>query len=192
VLRKEIVYFKKSGEENRGVCLDIIERVAKEGYKDFVVASTTGETARLAAERLCRFNVNLVVVAHSVGFKEPNHDEFLKENYEAIVAAGVKVYKGTILSHSLENALASRFSGIYPIFPSNIIAQSLRRLGQGMKVCCEIVMEACDGGLIAEGREVVAMAGTVRGSDTVVIIKSAASKRFLDLKVLEILAKPRI
>jgi len=35
------------------------------------------------------------------------------------------------------------------------------------------------------------MAGTAKGADTVTVIKSAASKRFLELKVLEILAKPR-
>ena len=32
---------------------------------------------------------------------------------------------------------------------------------------------------------------TANGADTVTVINSAASKRFLDLKVLEILAKPR-
>jgi len=54
------------------------------------------------------------------------------------------------------------------------------------------VMMAADAGLIPEAEEVIAVAGTARGADTVCIIKSAASKRFLDLKVLEILAKPRV
>jgi len=189
MLKKEIIYFKKPGPENTSVCLDILERLAKEGYKNFVIASTSGQTGRLAAERLKEFNINLVVIGHCVGFKEPNQDEFLSENYDAIIAAGGKIYKGTILTHSLETALAKKFSGVYPTL---LIAQSLRRLGEGMKVCCEIVMEACDAGLIPEGIEVVAMAGTAKGSDTVTIIKSAASKRFLELRVLEILAKPRV
>ena len=47
-------------------------------------------------------------------------------------------------------------------------------------------------GLIEEGKEVVAIGGTGRGADTVLIIRSAASKRFLDLAVLEIVAKPRV
>jgi hypothetical protein len=63
--------------------------------------------------------------------------------------------------------------------------------GQGMKVCAEIVMEACDGGLVAENVETAAVAGTGRGADTVTLIRSKASKRFLELAVLEILAKPR-
>jgi hypothetical protein len=52
-------------------------------------------------------------------------------------------------------------------------------------------MEACDAGLIPEGEEVLALAGTGRGADTVALLRSAASKRFHELKVLEILAKPR-
>ena len=71
------------------------------------------------------------------------------------------------------------------------MALTLRRLGQGIKVVCEITMEACDAGLVPEGEEILAIAGTGRGADTVAIMRSAASKRFLELKVLEILAKPR-
>ena len=71
------------------------------------------------------------------------------------------------------------------------LPKALRRLGQGIKVCCEIVMEACDAGLVAEDREVAAVAGTYRGADTVALIRSRVSKRFLELAVLEILAKPR-
>ena len=53
-------------------------------------------------------------------------------------------------------------------------------------------MMAADAGLIPEGEEIVAVAGTGRGADTVMVIRSAASKRFLELRVLEILAKPRV
>ncbi len=52
-------------------------------------------------------------------------------------------------------------------------------------------MMAADAGLIPEGEEVIAVAGTGRGADTVAVLRAAPSKRFLDLKVLEILAKPR-
>ena len=53
-------------------------------------------------------------------------------------------------------------------------------------------MMAVDAGLIPEGEEILAVAGTAKGADTVLVIKSAASKRFLDARVLEILAKPRV
>lgn len=188
MIKREVVYFKQPGEKNTEACLDILIKLAKEGYKHFVIASTSGKTGLLAAERLKGFPVNLVIIGHSVGFKAPNTDEFLEENYKAITSLGGKIYKGTILTHSLETSLAKEFSGVYPTL---LIAQTLRRLGQGTKVCCEIVMEATDAGLVPDGEEVVAMAGTVKGADTVAIIKSANSKRFLALKILEILAKPR-
>jgi uncharacterized protein len=81
-----------------------------------------------------------------------------------------------------------KFGGSYPGY---IIAATLRRFGEGTKVAIEIVMEACDAGLIPEDAEVLAVAGTGYGADTILLIKSKPSKRFLDLEVLEILARPR-
>lgn len=185
---RTIEYFEKAGKENSERCVEITSSLVDGGYKHVVVATTVGDTGVAMARRLQGKDVNLAVVTHSAGFKEPNHFELLPENREEILRLGGKIYTGTILTHSIETAFAQKFQGLYPTM---IVAQSLRRFGEGAKVCCEIVMEACDGGLIPEFEEVVAVAGTGRGADTVCIIRSASSKRFLDLKVLEILAKPR-
>ncbi|MBU1486610.1 hypothetical protein KKH56_00960 [bacterium] len=187
-MKREVQYFKKTGPENTQACLEITEEIVKEGFSHVVVATTSGETGLAAAKRLQGQEINLVVVTHSDNFKGPNVEEVSKDKRKEVESLGAKIYTGTILTHSLETALAGKFSGVYPTL---LIAQSLRRLGEGMKVCCEIVMEAVDAGLIPECEEVVAVAGTGRGADTVCLIRSAASKRFLDLKVLEILAKPR-
>jgi hypothetical protein len=72
------------------------------------------------------------------------------------------------------------------------MAQTMRRFGEGIKVCCECVMMATDSGLVNEGIETLAVAGTARGADTVAVLRATASKRFLELKVLEIIAKPRV
>ena len=185
---RQVHYFDKPGKENTEKCVEITACMVDEGYKHIVVATTAGDTGVAMARKLQGKDVNLVVVTHSFGFKEPNHFELLPEKREEIVMLGGKVYTCTILTHSIETAFTQKFNGLYPTM---IVAQSLRRFGEGAKVCCEIVMEACDGGLIPEFEKVVAVAGTGRGADTVCIIKSATSKRFLDLKVLEILAKPR-
>jgi len=187
-MKREVDYFLRAGPENTSRCLEIMAGLVREGLKDFLVASTTGSTGVMAAEALRGLDVNLVVVGHSVGFKGPNQDEFLPGNAARIEALGGRVYRGTILTHSLETGLAGSFGGSYPTL---LIANTLRRLGQGIKVCCEIVMEACDAGLVDEDREVAAVAGTGRGADTVALIRSKASKRFLELTVLEVLAKPR-
>lgn len=185
---KQVYYFEEPGKANTGRCVEITASLVDEGYRHVVVATTAGDTGVAMARKLHGRNVNLVVVTHSSGFKEPNHFELQPENREEIIKLGGKIYTTTILTHSIETAFTQKFGGLYP---TTIVAQSLRRFGEGTKVCCEIVMEACDGGLIPEFEEVVAVAGTGRGADTVCIIKSAASKRFLELKVLEIRAKPR-
>lgn len=189
-MEKKVIYFEKPGRDNTEDCLDVVKRaLTKDSYKHIVVASTTGETGLLFVRALKEFRVNTVVVTHSYGFKEPNMIEIPRDIREQIESEGGKVFTGPMLTHSLETSLSSRFSGLYPTL---IIAQTLRRFGEGPKVCCEIVMMAVDAGLIPEGEEVLAVAGTARGADSVLVIRSAASKRFLELKVLEILAKPRV
>jgi len=188
-MQRNVTYFESKGKENTEACLEICRKLAGEGYKDFVVATTTGSTGLLFAQAFKDAGVNLAVVTHSAGFKEPGKLEISPEAVEKIKSLGAKVYTGTILTHSIETSLMSRHQGIYPGY---IITQTLRLFCQGVKVGVEIVMEACDGGLIEEGKEVVAIGGTGRGADTVLIIRSAASKRFLDLAILEIVAKPRV
>ncbi|MBI4653406.1 MAG: hypothetical protein HY752_00165 [Nitrospirae bacterium] len=189
-MQRTVTYFEKPGPENTSQCLEIVKNAVRDfNYKHVVVASTTGSTGLLFAEACVNANMNLIVITHSYGFKEPNNLEMPDDVKKAIQALGAKVYTGTMITHSLETALSSKFSGIYPTL---LVAQSLRRFGEGPKVCCEIVMMAADAGLIPECDEVVAVAGTGRGADTVTIIRTAPSKRFLDLKVLEILAKPRL
>jgi hypothetical protein len=72
-----------------------------------------------------------------------------------------------------------------------MMAQTLRMLGQGLKVCVEIATMALDAGLIPYGEEVVAVAGSSTGADTAVVIVPAHSNRFFDTKVKEIICKPR-
>jgi len=186
-MKREVQYFEKSGQENTVICLEVARNAVQEGCKHLVVATTSGKTGSLFAKEFGKM-LNCVVITHSAGFKGANQNELEIKHKEEIIASGAKIYTGTILTHSIETCLAQKFSGSYPTL---LIAQTLRRLGEGVKVCCEIVMEGCDAGLLPEEAPVVAVAGTGWGADTVCIIKSAASKRFLDLKIMEILAKPK-
>jgi hypothetical protein len=65
-------------------------------------------------------------------------------------------------------------------------------MGEGTKVCAEIVSMACDAGEIESGREVMAVAGTNKGADTALVIRSANSRRFFDLKIIDVIAKPHL
>lgn len=185
---KKIIYFEKPGRDNTQRCLELVEEAIKDsGYKHLVVASTTGDTG-LSFSGALKDSINLVVVTHSAGFKEPNTMEMPQDVREKIQANGALVFTGPMLTHSIDTAFVTKFSGSHL---THVIAQTLRRFGEGTKVCCECVMMATDAGLIPEGEEILSVAGTARGADTVILIRSAASKRFLELRVLEILAKPR-
>ncbi|MDA8326135.1 MAG: hypothetical protein M0033_07940 [Nitrospiraceae bacterium] len=187
---KKTVYFEKPGRDNTADCVSVLkEAVETGGHKNIVLATTTGDTALAVGEALRDQRANIVAVTHSMGFKEPNTTSVGRETRQKIESLGIKIFTGPMLTHSLETALNHKFQGIYPTM---IIAQSLKRFGEGSKVACEIVMMAADAGLIPEGEEVLAVAGTARGADTVLLVKSAVSKRFLELRVLEVLAKPRV
>jgi hypothetical protein len=189
-MERKIVYFEKTGSENTEACLEIAkDAILNMGYKHIVIASTSGETGLLFVRGLKGVHVNIVVVTHSHGFKSLNTNEIPDHVRKEIETHGAKVFTGSMLTHSIETSFAAKFSGLYPTL---IVANTLRRFGEGAKVCCEIVMMAADAGLIPEGEEVLAVAGTAKGADTVMVLKSAASKRFLELRVLEILAKPRV
>jgi len=185
----ETVLFEKPGKNNTDDCIAVVKSFIKErGIRPVVVASTSGDTALAFHQALKKTGTPLVIVTHSVGFKEPNHDEFDAGIRAQLRKSKVAIHTGTILSHSIEKSLLDGFKGIYPAY---IIANTLRRFGEGTKVALEIVMEACDAGLVPEGDEVIGVGGTYQGADTVLLINSRTSKRFLEIDVLEILARPR-
>lgn len=182
-----IVYFDKPGPQNTEVCLQIVQRVLKErGLKHLVVASTFGDTALKFAKALQGENVNLVIVTHNVGFREPGTLEMSEETRNELISLGARVYTGTMVFRNIGAAIRAHFH----YSEEALIAQTLRIFGQGLKVCVEIVLMSCDAGLIPP-EDVVAVAGTGRGADTVALIKAVPSNMFFNLKVREILAKPR-
>jgi hypothetical protein len=75
--------------------------------------------------------------------------------------------------------------------PNVIVRETLYTFSQGMKVAVEIVLMAADAGLLDMSREIIAIAGTDNGADTAIVIKPAYSRKFTDLRIREILTKPR-
>ncbi|MEE9174545.1 MAG: hypothetical protein V3U19_00030, partial [Thermodesulfobacteriota bacterium] len=60
-----------------------------------------------------------------------------------------------------------------------------------MKVACEISMMAADGGLARTDEDAISIAGTGRGADTAILLTPVNSNSFFDLRIKEILCKPR-
>jgi hypothetical protein len=70
------------------------------------------------------------------------------------------------------------------------MATILRTFSQGVKVCVEITLMACDGGLVDEGEKVIAVAGSGAGADTAIVVTCAPSTRVSKLRIHEIICKP--
>jgi hypothetical protein len=185
--RRAVTYFQQTGKTNTSALLKIVKSyVEKEHIEDVVVASTTGQTGARASEIFKECNV--VVVGHSYGFKEPGKNEMKKQYEERILANKGKIFVGTHALSSAERAVRKEFGTIQPL---ELIANVLRRMGEGTKVCVEVTLMAADAGLIPVDRDTVAIGGTGRGADTALRMHPANSAKFFDLKIREIIAKPR-
>ena len=184
---EKIIYFESPEEADTEVTLEAAKERAKAlNIRDVVVASTTGATGVKACKIFQGFN--LVVVRHHTGFKQPNVQEMLPEYEAEIVKSGAKLLTATHALSGVERSIRRKLNTYGPV---EILAEGLKILGNGLKVCIEIAVMAADAGLIPVDRECVAVAGSGGGADTAVVLKPANSNNFFDLCVSEIIVKPR-
>jgi hypothetical protein len=183
---RKTVYFEEAGEQNTDALLKVVkEYITKEKITNIIVASSTGETGAKAAKAF-KGN-NTVVVTHCHGFQQPGKFELKEEFKKEILANGAKIFTGTHALSSAERAIRKTFGTMEPL---ELIANTLRLMGEGAKVCVEITLMLADAGLIPADQDVVAVAGTGKGADTALRIKPANAARFFDLRIREVIAKP--
>jgi len=181
-------YFENPGRENTKEVLRIARQRAEElGIKTIVVASTTGYTAVKATEVFSGFKI--IAVSHSTGMRGPNIQEFTEENRKIVESKGGIVFTTTPVFSGLSAAMRKKFN-TYVV--GDIVANTLRIFGEGMKVVCEIALMAADGGLVRTDEDVIAIAGSDQGADTAVVLRPVNPSDFFDLKVKEILCKPHL
>jgi hypothetical protein len=186
-MEAKTVYFDKPGSENTEEVLRIARQRADElGIKTVVVASTRGDTAVRAVKVFKGLRV--ICVTHSAGFREPDSQEFTEENRKIVESQGGAVFTATHAFAGVSRAVRNKFQ-TYVI--GDIVASTLRVFGNGLKVACEITMMAADAGLVRTDEEVIAIGGTGKGADTAVVLTPVNSQKFFDLKVKEVLCKPR-
>jgi hypothetical protein len=186
-MEAKTVYFERPSKENTDEVLRIAGQRARElGIKTVVVASTQGDTAAQAVEALKGLRV--VIVSHSQGFREPNTNTFTEENRRIVESKGGIIFTGTHLFAGVSRAVRNKFN-TYAI--GDLFASVLRLFGDGMKVVAEISMMAADAGLVRTDEEIIAIGGTSHGADTAVVLTPVNSQDFFDLKIKEILCKPR-
>jgi hypothetical protein len=181
------VYFAEPGSVNTEKTLEIAEKRAVQlGIKAVVVASTSGETGVKAVKLLT--NCRVVVVTHATGFPAPDAQELSQQNRAEILENGGMIVTATHAFGGVGRAVRRRFN-TYQV--DEIIAHTLRVFGQGTKVACEIALMAADAGLISTDEEAISIGGTGSGADTALVIKPANTHDFFELKIKEVLCKPR-
>ena len=182
------IYFDKAGNQNTDAVLAAAKKRAEElGIKTIVVASSTGRTALKAMELFKGFNV--VIVSHVTGFRGVNTQEFTEENRKLLESKGIPVVTMTHAFGGVSKAMKYKFD---MIDIGDIIANSLYIFGQGVKVCCEVVMMAADAGKIKVNEDVISVGGTGKsgGADAAAVITAVNSQYFFDMVVKEVICKP--
>jgi len=187
-MEAKTVYFEKPGAENTEKTLKIARKRAEElGIKTIVVASTVGDTAVRAMDvfKDCK----VIVVTHVAGMRQPDFQEFEENNKKIVEDKGGIVLTTTHALGGLSKAMRKKYE---TFVLGEVIADALRIFGQGIKVVCEIAAMAADAGLVRTDEDIIAIAGSGRGADTAALITPANTHDFFDLKVREILCKPRL
>jgi uncharacterized protein len=183
-----VVYFEEAGAANTERTLELArERAQALGIKHVVVASASGKTGIHAVQLFAGMRV--AVITRSTGFSGPNEQELLPEYRTRIEEAGGQVLTCQHAFGGLARAVRRKL-GTYQL--DEIISFVLRNFCEGLKVCCEITVMAADAGLVPAGEEIMAIGGTGKGADTAAVVLAANAQDFFDLRVLEIVCKPRV
>lgn len=193
--QREATYFKYCGEVNTEEVLRAVRsRCEDSDLSKIVIASETGRSVMRALDVFKGTGIRMIVVTHypastwgpkgkiPIGLKR----EVYAERLNRLKKNGVRVVQGT-----RPFAPPSRsINWDYPT-PESIVDKTLEIFGAGTKIAIEAAVMATDAGLLNEGEEVVSCAGTFKGLDTALVVKTAYSAHlFGEFVVKEIIAKP--
>lgn len=180
------MFFDKLGKDNTEQTLNSAFQRGKElGLNEVVLASTKGDTAYKALEIFSGFRIT--AVTYHCGFKEPFKKMMSDDVKNDLKEKGVVVISATHALSGVERSITKKYTGIYPVL---LIADTLRLFGQGTKVAVEVSIMAADAGALT-GNDIISIGGTARGADAALVIKPANQSDLFDLRIREIICKPR-
>ena len=195
---KNIFYFDTCGQVNTEKALQLaIQRALELRIEKLVVASETGTSALKAAEMLRDSRTSLVVVTSAAGTKIENTVignlkigipdkkiwNQLEKNGAKIVRATDPLYN---IGATFEHKGAPTFGTLFRL--------CMRMISSGTAVCVGATLMVTDNGVLKEGKEVVAVAGSWVGLDTAVVVRAANSVNLFKkgaVQIREIICKPR-
>ncbi|MCL4535323.1 MAG: hypothetical protein M1370_09230 [Bacteroidetes bacterium] len=185
------LYFDRPGPANTPIIVKAaVERALELDIGYILVASSTGATARqaLAAGEAAGYRGQWVVIGSHVGFREPGRNRMDAATRRELEERGVHVFFGTHALSSVSRSFRLKWGGIDML---ETIAEVLRLFSPGIKVCIEMSVMAADAGLVPVDQDIVAIAGTGGGADSSLVLRPANQNRFFELKIREIIGKPR-
>ena len=155
---------------------------AKENnIKNIVVATTTGGNLTYLEEEK---DLHIVGVTNAYDQGQNQMREEVRKHFEE---AGMDVVTAGHALSGAERCFSTYFGGYGP---TEIVANTLRMFSQGVKVCVEVSTMALDAGKIPYQEKIVAIAGSGRGADTVVLLTPSYTRSILDTKVHKIIEMP--
>lgn len=195
---KTIFYFNVCGQINTEKTLKLaIQRACELGIKTLIVASETGLSALKAAEMLRDSGISLIVVTSAANTKIEHTvigDLKIgipdKKIWNQLEKAGAKIVRATDPLYNIGAALEHK--GIPTL--ATTIRLCLKIISSGTAVCITTTLMATDNGLLKEGEDVVAVAGSWIGLDTALVLRAANSVNLLKpgaMQIKEIICKPR-
>jgi uncharacterized protein len=184
---KSIVYFNKKGKVNTIKTLAASKKRALElGIKQILVATNHGYTAKEAIKVFKGTGIEVIAVTICEGLKEFGWVITPTERQE-LEKTGVRVLTSL---HGLTDGVVESFLG--KSSPLSMIASTFYCFSQGMKVSVEIAIMAAEAGFVPVDKEVISIAGTNDGADTAIVLVPEYAGKFKDLRVREIICKPRV
>ena len=178
------MYFETSGAVNTSATVELALKTARErGIGHIVVASYAGATARL----LAGCGLNVVCVTPAYGSREDGVNTMSDETRAELTQKGIKLVTASHVLSGVERGISTQVQGMYP---AEIMAFTLRMLGQGTKVCVEISIMALDAGQIPHGEKIIAIGGSAGGADTALILSPAHANKVFKTRIHEVICKP--
>ena len=173
-VRKTIAYFSEKGKGNTEDVMRIVsERLREGGIEAVVVATTSGATALKAAQILPQ-GTRIIGVSFQPAYwkQHARPKRGIRRKAEEL---GVTFMPEEPTARYLKDISAH-------------VPDTLRRMGQGMKVAVEVSMQAVEVGLIAPGARVISCGGSSKGADAAIVVQAASE--LSGVWISEILAKP--
>lgn len=211
--------FERPGPINTDEVIEIV-KAASSKYKYLIVASITGDSALKLSERIGDKEVICVTCPQGMNWEIEKMSEgpfatipeleqirtewveqgltrvsmgITQDNRDRLDKLKIKIVQGTI---PLFGPTFSMRLHLQKTTDLDLMAKTLELISTGTLVCLECVLMSVDAGVIPEGEEVIALAGTERGLDTAWVIRASASHNVFHplkgVRFIELLAKPGI